>query len=150
MKHHLKTILAFTFILWLAPALVMAQINSCPEIVSKALSAADAACKKTGRNQACYGNIKLSAEPLADTASFNFTKPGDMADISGMKSLTLSPLDATADTWGVALMKVQANLPDTLPGQNVSFILFGDVQIDNAPQSAIAPSPLAGEGWGGG
>jgi hypothetical protein len=29
-------------------------------------------------------------------------------------------------------MKVQANLPDTLPGQNVSFVLFGDVEMDNA------------------
>src|SRR5690606_20836366 len=32
--------------------------------------------------------------------------------------------------WGVALMQIQANLPDTLPGQNVTFLLFGDVTIE--------------------
>jgi hypothetical protein len=40
-------------------------------------------------------------------------------------------------------MKVQANLPDTLPGQNVSFVLFGDVQIDNAVTSAATLSVSA-------
>jgi hypothetical protein len=29
-------------------------------------------------------------------------------------------------------MQIQANLPDTLPGQNVVMILFGEVLIDNA------------------
>ena len=29
-------------------------------------------------------------------------------------------------------MKLQANLPDSLPGQNVTFLMFGDVQIQNA------------------
>src|SRR3954469_19068837 len=70
MKQHLKTIFAFTFILWLSPALVFAQINSCPEIVSKALSAADASCKKTGRNQACYGNFNLQATGQPGASNF--------------------------------------------------------------------------------
>jgi len=126
-------LLPFGVLLLLFSILILPVVAAdCPSIVKTALDATNQVCSSIGRNQACYGNIKLSAEPQADVASFNFTKPGDMADIGGMKSLTLSPLDATADTWGVALMKVQANLPDTLPGQNVSFILFGDVQIDNA------------------
>jgi hypothetical protein len=29
-------------------------------------------------------------------------------------------------------MRLQANLPDTLPGQNVTFLLFGNVEITNA------------------
>lgn len=113
----------------------------CPTIVKTALDATSNACSTLGRNQACYGNIQLSAEPQDTAAAFNFTKPGDLAEIGGMKSLTLSPLDAAADTWGVALMKVQANLPDSLPGQNVSFVLFGDVQIDNA--AGGTPATLA-------
>ncbi len=126
-------LLPFGVLLLLFSILILPVVAAdCPSIVKTALDATNQVCSTIGRNQACYGNIKLSAEPQADVASFSFTKPGDMADISGMKSITLSPLDATADTWGVALMKVQANLPDTLPGQNVSFILFGDVQIDNA------------------
>ncbi len=126
-------LLPFSILLLLFSILVLpVAAADCPSIVKTALDATNQVCSTIGRNQACYGNIKLSAEPQADVASFTFSKPGDMADIGGMKSITLTPLDATADTWGVALMKVQANLPDTLPGQNVSFILFGDVQIDNA------------------
>ncbi|MBA3870120.1 MAG: SH3 domain-containing protein [Anaerolineae bacterium] len=125
------SIIAFLFI-------SVAAVNAadCPDIVKTALNATDSACSAVGRNQACYGNISLTAEPQAGIVAFNFTKPGDLADIVGMKQLVLSPLDAKADTWGVALMKVQANLPDTLPGQNVSFVLFGDVQIDNAVGAA--------------
>src|SRR5690606_24390666 len=37
-----------------------------------------------------------------------------------------------AGTWGVSLLKAQANLPDTLPGQNVTFLLYGGAALDNA------------------
>ena len=30
------------------------------------------------------------------------------------------------------MLRVQANLPDTAPGQNVTMLLFGDVQLENA------------------
>ncbi|MBA3874424.1 MAG: hypothetical protein H0X30_35290, partial [Anaerolineae bacterium] len=132
MKHHLKTIFAFTFILWLAPALVLAQINSCPEIVSKALSEADAACKQTGRNQACYGNFNLQATGQPGAENFSFNEVGDIVNIADVQSLKLSPMNVDKGQWGVALMKLQVNIPNTLPGQNVTFLLFGDVEITNA------------------
>jgi hypothetical protein len=46
------------------------------------------------------------------------------------------------DEWGIALMKIQANLPDTIPGQNVSMLIFGDVLIEN--QADALPDPLPG------
>jgi LysM repeat protein len=36
-----------------------------------------------------------------------------------------------AQTWGIAILKAQANLPDTLPGQNVTFLIFGGAALDN-------------------
>ncbi len=30
------------------------------------------------------------------------------------------------------MLRIQANLPDTMPGQNVTILLFGDVSIYNA------------------
>jgi hypothetical protein len=119
------------------PVWIYAQAADCPTIVKTALDATNHVCSSTGRNQACYGNINLSVESQADTSSFSFTKPGDLVSVEGIKSLTLSPLDAKTETWGVALMKIQANLPDTLPGQNVVFVLFGDVQIDNAVEPTL-------------
>ena len=119
-------------LIWLVPAATAAQDATCPAIVEQALAATNAACSATGRNQACYGNIKLSAQPQEGAPAFNFSQPGDLADVAGIQSLTLSPLNQQVNTWGVALMNIQANLPDTLPGQNVAFVLFGDVQLQNA------------------
>ncbi|MBZ0287104.1 MAG: hypothetical protein K8I30_05775 [Anaerolineae bacterium] len=129
---------------WLAYALFLsvtavtvAQEATCPTIVREALAATDSACAGTGRNEACYGNIDLDAEAQPGVSDFNFSKPGDLVNVSGVQTLTLHPLDQESDTWGVALMKLQANLPETLPGQNVTFLLFGDVEIQNAVSSNV-------------
>jgi hypothetical protein len=132
MKPFLRT-LGFWFILFcIAPVMALAQNADCPQIVQQALDAADQACQSTGRNQACYGNIDLTAQPQPDVPSFSFNKVGDVVDVADLQSLVLSPMDESAGKWGVALLRLQADIPDTLPGQNVTFLLFGDVEIDNA------------------
>lgn len=113
---------------------LVAQPATCPAIVQTALAATDTACADTGRNQACYGNVLLSAEPQSGAADFTFTAPGDLIAIDGIAKLTLSPMNQQKEEWGVAVMKLQANLPDTLPGQNLGFLLFGSVEIWNAAQ----------------
>lgn len=117
-------------LLCISPVLVLAQ-EDCPAIVQAALTATDQVCSVTGRNQACYGNINLEVVPQ-EGATLNFSKPGDLVDVSSVQSFALSPLDLAGKAWGLALMKLQANLPDTLPGQNVTFLLFGNVEIENA------------------
>lgn len=135
-----RSVLAsFFLLLCIAPAAVLAQAATCPDIVKAALAAADKACATTGRNQACYGNINLTAQPQPGVTDFTFDKPGDLVSVAGVETLSLSPLDAAKDVWGVALMKIQANLPDTLPGQNVTFLLFGNVEIQNAVTTNAAP-----------
>ena len=124
-------------LLFIAPVMAVAQIDTCPTIVQSALAATETACSSIGRNQACYGNVTLSAEPQANVTNLQFNSPGDLVDIAKVKSLTLSPLSQPDDSWGVAMMKVQANLPDTLPGQNVTFLLFGGVEIQNAVASNV-------------
>jgi hypothetical protein len=122
--------------LWATAAAAQAD---CPTIVQNALDATDAACEGTGRNQACYGNIHLDAIPQEGVADFTFNAPGDIVDVAGVQTLDLQPLDAASDIWGVALMRLQANIPDTLPGQNVTFLLFGDVEMTNAVESNVEP-----------
>jgi hypothetical protein len=109
---------------------VLAQTD-CPAIVQAALEAVDSACSATARNQACYGNVQLEATPREGISAFQFEQSGDIVNVASVESLQLSSMSLTDETWGVALMALQANLPDTLPGQNVTFLLFGDVQIDN-------------------
>jgi len=105
---------------------------TCPNIVEAALATIDSACDDTGRNQACYGNVRLDVVPQPDAGPVTFAQQGDKVDLAAVQSLTLSSMDEAASEWGMAVMKVQADLPDALPGQNVTFLLFGDVQIENA------------------
>ncbi|MEO8393091.1 MAG: hypothetical protein ABI700_08855 [Chloroflexota bacterium] len=122
--------------------LTFARDTTCPAIVQQALAATTSACGEMGRNQVCYGNVVLSAKAQPDTPPITFSQPGDLAAVNNLKTLTLSPLDQQQQSWGVALMKLQANLPDTLPGQNVTFILFGDVQMENLVPADEALVPL--------
>lgn len=109
-----------------------AQDRDCPTIVSEALTAIDDVCSATGRNEACYGNNNLTAYASSNVDSLTFDSVGDIADVSNIQILELSELDEEQGVWGVALMRLQADIPDTLPGQNVTFVLFGDVTIENA------------------
>lgn len=127
--HRIKFWIAFGLLFCVSMA---AAQTDCPTLVQTALDTAASACEATGRNEVCYGNVLLSAEPQADAADFRFETAGDVAALGDIQTLALTGLDEAAGTWGVALMRVQANIPDTLPGQNVTFVLFGDVEVQNA------------------
>ncbi len=109
---------------------ILAQDEACPALVQAALAYTDEVCSGIERNQACYGNIQIAAVPQADAVDFAFDSVGDIVDIAAIESLILSEM-VTPDEWGVTLMQVQANLPDTLPGQNVTMLIFGDVTLEN-------------------
>jgi hypothetical protein len=109
-----------------------AQATQCADIVTDALAAVQDACAATGRNQACYGNVSIDAAPREGVEELRFEQQGDLANVADLQTLRLRGLDAATNEWGVALMQLQANLPDALPGQNVTFLLFGDVEIENA------------------
>jgi hypothetical protein len=81
----------------------------------------------------------VNAEPQPGLEGFSFEQAGDIVDVVNVLSLQLESLDEENGEWGVALMKLQASLPDTLPGQNVTFVLFGNVEIENAVEPAPQP-----------
>jgi uncharacterized protein YgiM (DUF1202 family) len=118
------------FLLFLFTTSVLAQ-DVCPDLVQNALTAAESLCGGTRRDEVCYGNSNLEAVPYPETPDFGFAAPGDIAGLTNIQSLRLDGMDVTSGTWGVALMKVQANLPDTNTTENVSVVLFGDVEIEN-------------------
>lgn len=108
----------------------IAQSATCPDIVVQALEAVDRLCSPTATNQACYGNVQLQAELFPNSLS-RFEQVGDISPIESLLRLDLSPLDETTGAWGVAVLQLQANVPNSLPGQNVTFVLFGDVSLEN-------------------
>jgi hypothetical protein len=104
--------------------------NTCQAVIDKALKTAEAACLKVGRNKACYGNNSVNIEPIASSLP-KFSAVGDIVNIADIRTLTTVPLDETKGVWGISLLKLQANLPDSLPGQNVTFLVVGNTHIDN-------------------
>jgi LysM repeat protein len=108
-----------------------AQTNlTCDELVSTALTTVNATCSGLGRNQACYGSDQVTAE-LQANADAKFDAVGDLINLPLLKQITTSPLNEAEQTWGVALIKAQANLPDSLPGQNVTLLVYGGAVLDN-------------------
>lgn len=116
------------FILGCVP---LVQAQECASIVQEALDYTDQTCSATARNQACYGNLTIEAVPQADATTFKFDAPGDIVDVSMIQTLKLSEMIVPQE-WGVALLNIQADLPDTVPGQNVTVLLFGNTTIESA------------------
>jgi hypothetical protein len=112
---------------------------TCSSLVDAALDSLDTQCAGLERNQACYGNVSLEATPQDDVSGFTFDKVGDIVDVTEIQSLKLEPMDEATGMWGVVMMQLQADIPDSLPGQNVTFILFGNVEIENASTEDQAP-----------
>jgi hypothetical protein len=105
--------------------------ETCAQILTRAFQTLQSTCNEVSRNSACYGNNQVKAEPKVG-AALKFATAGDRAPIRSIRTLNTSPLDVNAGTWGLSLLKLQANLPDTLPGQNVTFLVFGDTTVENA------------------
>lgn len=140
----MKRVLQFfsmTLLMILAPA-IYAQPASCPQIVENVLQSMAQVCAETGRNQVCYGNLAIRAAFQSDAPDIQFEQVGDIAGLSAFQSLRLSPINGDTGEWGVALMRAQASVPNTIPGQNVTFVLFGDVEMTSALGSGSSASPM--------
>ncbi len=122
--------------------LVTAEETTCPELVQKALSVVGNSCVGLGRNQVCYGNAVVKATSSTQTALTGFEAPGDMARIGDIIDLATEPLDPKDNVWGVAMLALQANLPDTVPGQNVLFVVFGDTELRSDTAETANPVKL--------
>lgn len=126
----------FTLVSFMLTMVVIAQDN-CSVIVEDALASVDNLCEETGRNELCYGNNLVSVTGFS--GEVDFAQPGDIVSVLDIASISTSPF-AEPDEWGIAVMKVQANIPDSLPGTNVTFLLFGDVNLQNAGSSSTTLS----------
>lgn len=113
-----------------APPPEPAQQLTCTDLVTLATTTIGLACNELGRNQVCYGNRQVTVELLPNIAQ-QFTRAGDRIDLLSIRALSTSPFDDLTGDWGMAFLKAQANLPDALPGENVTFLLFGDASLDN-------------------
>ncbi|NWG18163.1 MAG: hypothetical protein HXY41_16185 [Chloroflexi bacterium] len=126
-----------------------AGANQCADAVQRAVQTVDEACAGLGRNQVCYGYTQVDADRIAGITA-TFQSPGDQVQLVEVSRLQTYPFDPASGDWGIVLMKAQANLPDTLPGQNVVFLLMGDTSLSpasDAPTQVFYWSAVRVKSW---
>ncbi|MCA0456364.1 MAG: SH3 domain-containing protein [Chloroflexi bacterium] len=134
-------IAAFLLTATLQRGLTQDTPNSCPTVVRQALEAVGNNCGGLSRNSACYGFNRVNATFANEVNDDFFSKPSDQTALNTLQSIDTAALNESIQEWGVAVMSVQANIPNSLPGQAISFILLGDVQLDNAVPESEAVQP---------
>lgn len=120
--------------------------ETCPVFVNDALALLADNCDALDRNSACYGFNQVFASFAEAVGPDTFVQPSDRVALTLLQTIQTAPLDLALERWGIAVMNVQANVPNTLPGQAVTFLLLGDTQITNqvAPEDAHTPAdPIA-------
>lgn len=124
------------------PSFIKAQEDSkCPVLVRQALGSVGDSCANLDRNNACYGFNRVNALFTEAQPEDFFSTPSDRTNLTTLQNIQTAPLDAPENIWGIAVMNVQANVPGSLPGQAVVFMLLGDVQVENAVDPAQAFTP---------
>jgi LysM repeat protein len=127
-----KSILYTTFLLALTLGVAQAQFEDCLVVVDTALQAVGDLCGGLDRSAACYGSsIVESTTFFQPRPEGFFVAPGDRAELLHLREIRPLPLDEIARTFGVAVLNVEAKLPETIPGQAVLFLLMGDARLTN-------------------
>lgn len=115
----------------------------CTPFVEAALVEVGEGCSGLERNSVCYGFNRVDATFTQPVAADFFSQPADRAPLIDVETLRTVAMDSVLKEWGIAVMNVQANVPGTLPGQAVTFVLVGDASIENAVAPEDAQTELA-------
>ncbi len=132
-------------LLLIAPFSGLAQTDDCPALAQLAFTEMGTNCSGLGRNSACYGFNRVDATFSDAVADDFFTQPTDRTELTNLQTIETAPFDETLAQWGVAVMSVQANVPNALPGQALLFMMVGGVEVTNAvppDQAALPGEPL--------
>jgi hypothetical protein len=137
----IRKIIVVCLLAILSIAMVIAQ-GACPDLLETALQSVEDNCAGLGRNEVCYGYNNVQASFISEVAEDFFSQVSDKSPVAELASVQTLPMNTETGQWGVAVMNLQANVPNTLPGTNVTFVLLGDVEVENAvaPEDAFVPS----------
>jgi hypothetical protein len=129
----MRTWFSGILVLLLTTTMSFAQVN-CDEEVLRALEIAAESCENTLRNEACYANSNLEAS--LNNPELSFDTRGDIVSLSQVDTISTSPYQSE-NQWGIALLRVQGDFPNTLPGQNITMLLMGGIELENAVPAQI-------------
>jgi hypothetical protein len=118
--------------------------ETCSTFIQEAIRVVGENCGLLDRNSACYGYQSVRASFVQPQPEGFFASPNARSPLNLISSIATSPMQLALNQWGISLLSVQANLPETLPGQSVVFMLLGDSEIENAvaPEQAWQPGAI--------
>ena len=128
---HKRFALALTLFLTSAIFVARAQEAVCEEIAAQALLGISENCAELERNSLCYAHAQVEASFADDAKAGHFTAPANRAPLSHLQQVRASAIDTEQRHWGLAIMNLQANLPQTRPGAGVIMLLAGDAGLDH-------------------
>lgn len=137
---NIKTRVLLYPMLWLLLSIgVVRAQQTCAPLVLEALRALDQNCAGTGANQACYGYDRLEVAYRVPDDAGRFAAPADIIDVDRLGQIRTSPLNEQQQHWGLALLRLRANVPNALPGQLVSLLVMGGAQVTDRAAAGQEP-----------
>lgn len=113
---------------------IIAQTTSCEAWIDDALSVLGDNCAELSRNGICYNHNQVGVTLFDDVADFDFAVPS----LDRIRIVSTIESDATQNPLGVAVMNIQANIPNTVAGSGVMMTLIGDAIIENKVHPLLA------------
>lgn len=113
-----------------------AQEETCAPFVEETLLSVAEVCTEMESDTVCYGTSLVERVTVVQpTPPEFFAAPGDQEVLSAFREVLPQPLNAESQSFGTALMNVQATIPESLPGHAVLFLLMGDVRFIHDTQA---------------
>lgn len=126
----------FVLLLWTT---MHAFAQDCAALLQTALASTRDLCAETGRNEMCYGNGPLEVGAQEGSNAFAAPTLGARERVRRMGMLRLGVTEAGV---GMALLNLQADLPNQPVEQNATLLAFGDVEIHNGVAAEAAPPEI--------
>jgi hypothetical protein len=107
---------------------------NCQVLIERAMQSSGDNCTNIDSNEVCYGNNTISASLIPGSGQ-TFGQRGDIIKVEELQSLSASPLNLASQEWGIAVFKVMANLPRSLPGETITMVVFGNTTLDKTAKN---------------
>ena len=128
---------ALCSVLWLSrtavPSARAEERSACRALEEEGIAAAARACAAAGADTACYGHTGVVASSAEGVALSNI---GQIVPLAQLQGLTTEAASLERGTWGIAVLNIQAGLPEGAAG--VRAALFGDSMLTSAARPEAA------------
>ncbi|GAB4575257.1 MAG: hypothetical protein Kow0077_25850 [Anaerolineae bacterium] len=109
--------------------------QTCTGLIATTAQQAQTLCGDTAAWEACFVAPRITPGLRDPNAAPVFSAPGQRLPTSLLTHLTTAPYDASAGTWGMALLRT-AERPDAAPFEATTLVLYGDATVYDAGSAA--------------